>query len=561
MYCDKQNVNTLTALLVAHGVEQAVVCPGSRNAPIVHNLDVCPAIQCYPVTDERSAAFYALGLCQATGRPVAVCVTSGTALLNTLPAVAEAMYQHLPLIIISADRPKQWIGQLTGQTMPQPGALGDFVKRSVDLPEPHDDKGEECWYCNRLVNEALMAATQASEGPVHINVPISEPLYAFHTRELPQERVISFCSLLSDRISNTTEASMVPAVSAMAQPLLQQLGEARRPLIVVGQMRPSDLPAGMLPALADRHFVVWNEPLSGDDGATCLEEILTMADGDKAFLPDFVLYMGDTLVSKRAKQLLRQAKEATCWTVNANGEVHDPMMRLSGVVQARPADVLAAINGEGPREWFDRWEALRWKAEEHRRTFLPTYSNLLAVKLLEERLGHTPTGYVLHYANSTSVRLGCLYAREHVYCNRGINGIEGSLSTAAGFSLATDAPVYCVMGDLSFFYDQNALWNTNLRQNLRILLLNNSGGEIFAKFDGLRQSPARGMVMGVHATTAEGICRENDIMYYHAHNEEELYNLLGALTSPMAERPMLLEVFTNAEDDLKAYQEYFNTLL
>ena len=121
--------------------------------------------------------------------------------------------------------------------------------------------------------------------------------------------------------------------------------------------------------------------------------------------------------------------------------------------------------------------------------------------------------------------------------------------------------MYCVIGDLSFFYDQNALWNTNLRQNLRILLLNNSGGEIFAKFDGLRQSPARSMVMGVHATTAEGICRENDIMYYHAHNEEELYNLLGALVSPMTERPMLLEVFTNAEDDLRAYQEYFNTLL
>ena len=139
MYCDKDNVNTLTALLIAHGVRHAVVCPGSRNAPIVHNLDVCPEIQCYPITDERSAAFYALGLCQATEEPVVVCVTSGTALLNTLPAVAEAMYQHLPLVVVSADRPKQWIGQLTGQTMPQPGALTCFVKRTVDLPEPHND--------------------------------------------------------------------------------------------------------------------------------------------------------------------------------------------------------------------------------------------------------------------------------------------------------------------------------------------------------------------------------------------------------------------------------------
>ena len=529
MYCDKQNVNTLTALLIAHGVRHAVVCPGSRNAPIVHNLDVCPEIQCYPITDERSAAFYALGLCQATEEPVVVCVTSGTALLNTLPAVAEAMYQHLPLIVVSADRPRQWIGQLTGQTMPQPGALTCFVECTVDLPELHND--EEHWYCNRLVNEALITATQECQGPVHINVPISEPLYSFSTRELPSERTIVHRSLLSAHGCEKEESASVSAVTAVAHDLLQQLAEAKRPLIVIGQMKPSDLAKGRIASLTDKHYVVWNEVLSGEDGATSLEEMLAMAGDDEDFLPDFILYVGDTLVSKRAKQRLRQAKDAICWEVNAD------------------------------HEWFDRWEALRWKAEDHRRTFVPPYSNLLAVKLLEEQLSHTAEGYALHYANSTSVRLGCLYAREHVYCNRGINGIEGSLSTAAGCSLATDAPVYCVIGDLSFFYDQNALWNTNLRQNLRILLLNNSGGEIFAKFDGLRQSPARSMVMGVHATTAEGICRENDIMYYHAHNEEELYNLLGALASPMAERPMLLEVFTNAEDDLRAYQEYFNTLL
>lgn len=559
MYCDKGNVNTLTALLIAHGVRHAVVCPGSRNAPVVHNLDVCPEIQCYPITDERSAAFYALGLCQATEEPVVVCVTSGTALLNTLPAVAEAMYQHLPLVVVSADRPKQWIGQLTGQTIPQPGALTCFVKRTVDLPEPHNE--EEHWYCNRLVNEALIAATQETQGPVHINVPITEPLYTFNTRTLPSERMIALSSLLSAHDSGKEACASVNTISAVAHDLLQQLAEAERPLIVIGQMKPSDLAKGRIASLTDKRYVVWNEALSGEDGGTSLEEMSAMAGDDEDFLPDFVLYIGNTLVSKRAKQLLRQAKDAICWEVNADGTVHDPMMNLRGIVQARPDDVLAAITTEGPHEWSDRWEALRWKAEDHRRSFVPRYSNLLAVKLLEERLSHTAEGYALHYANSTSVRLGCLYAREHIYCNRGINGIEGSLSTAAGFSLATDAPVYCVIGDLSFFYDQNALWNTNLRQNLRILLLNNSGGEIFAKFDGLKQSPARSMVMGVHATTAEGICRENDIMYYHAHNEEELYNLLGALVSPMTERPMLLEVFTNAEDDMRAYQEYFNTLL
>ncbi|MDE6012088.1 MAG: 2-succinyl-5-enolpyruvyl-6-hydroxy-3-cyclohexene-1-carboxylic-acid synthase, partial [Prevotella sp.] len=154
MYSSKNNVNILTALLVKHGIRHAVVCPGSRNAPIVHNLDECSQIVCHPITDERSAGFYALGMTQALNEPVVVCVTSGTALLNLAPAIAEAYYQHRRVVVVSADRPQQWIDQLDGQTLPQPDALGRFVVKAVTLPEPHDE--EEHWYCNRLINEALI---------------------------------------------------------------------------------------------------------------------------------------------------------------------------------------------------------------------------------------------------------------------------------------------------------------------------------------------------------------------------------------------------------------------
>ena len=147
MFSNKLHVNILTALLLKHDVHHAVVCPGSRNAPIVHNLNEVDGITCYPVTDERSAGFYALGIAQAINSPVVVCVTSGTALLNLLPAVAEAFYQHIPLIVVSADRPAQWINQLDGQTIPQNGALGAFVKKAINIPEFHDE--EERWYCNR----------------------------------------------------------------------------------------------------------------------------------------------------------------------------------------------------------------------------------------------------------------------------------------------------------------------------------------------------------------------------------------------------------------------------
>ena len=164
MYSNKENINILTALLVAHGVSHAVVCPGSRNAPIVHNLHECPDIQCYPVTDERSAGFYALGMAQALKAPVAVCVTSGTALLNLAPAVAEAFYQHLPLVVISADRPPQWIDQLDGQTLPQPDAFGRFVRKAVTLPEVISSPPESGGARGGL-NEGTDALVQTTPNP------------------------------------------------------------------------------------------------------------------------------------------------------------------------------------------------------------------------------------------------------------------------------------------------------------------------------------------------------------------------------------------------------------
>ena len=550
MYCDKENVNILTALLVAHGVRHAVVCPGSRNAPITNNMGVCENIECHPLTDERSAAFYALGLCQATRTPVVVCVTSGTALLNTLPAVAEAMYQHLPLVVVSVDRPRQWIGQLDGQTLQQTDAMRRFVRFEADIPEPHDD--ETRWLCNRLVNEAMLEALRGSSGPVHINVPISEPLYSFTTPSLPKERKLMLLSPLNE---GADEASL-----SFFHPMLERLSAAHRPLIVIGQMAHQAHVHEMSDALQAARYVVWQETLSTSGGRSCLDEMLTLVGDDDSYMPDFILYMGDTLVSKRAKQFLRRAREAECWVVNPEGAVHDTFKNLRGVVQAQPYSVLRSLTGKGPEPWFNVWERLRFRALTHRDTFMPPYSNVKAVRLLEQELAFRAPHSVAHYANSTPVRLACLYSWHHIYCNRGVNGIEGTLSTAAGYSLATSETVACVIGDLSFFYDQNALWNARLRGNLRILLLNNGGGEIFAKFKGLRQSPARDMVMGANNISAEGVCSQNGIVYMTVNSDENLAEGITKLVNMSSERPVLLEVHTQQDIDLQVYQEYFKTL-
>ena len=538
MYSNKENVNILTALLAQHGVSHAVVCPGSRNAPIVHNLNEHPEIQCHPVTDERSAGFYALGMAQAgmTGffrERVAVCVTSGSALLNLLPAVAEAYYQHLPLIVISADRPPQWIGQQDGQTIPQPDALGRFVRKAVTLPEPRNEK--ERWYCNRLVNEALIASNKHGCGPVHINVPISEPLYEFTVARLPEERKIHFEQSMGVR----KEDGAI---------LRDRLSKAGRPLVVVGQMNSLVLRGFRTGSTtSERHGFMLCEPLSCRL-SSALDEVLEAIGDDRCFAPDFILYTGGHIVSKRLKQFLRKHSDVETWAVSEDGEVYDTFMHVDRIIEGSlfPEDLIIAEDDmfQEPsgketgfyKLWADMFEKVR--RELHKQPL--DYSAEAVVRCFCEQ---DQVSYC-HYANSTAVRLGCRYSSSFFYCNRGVNGIEGTLSTAAGMSLVSDEKVCCVIGDLSFFYDSNALWNAELRGNLRILLLNNGGGAIFERFEGLKESAAREMIMGTHHTHAEGICRQYRVGYRRACNMKEAEEGIDWLlrNEEPVNAPLLLEV-------------------
>lgn len=560
MYSNKENVNILTSLLLEYGVSDAVVCPGSRNAPIVHNLSVCEAIRCRPVTDERSAAFYALGLAIATRRPTVVCVTSGSALLNVMPAVAEAAYQHVPLVVISADRPQQWIDQLDGQTIPQSDALGRFVRKAVQLPEPHND--EERWLCRRLVNEAMHLATCRQGAPVHINVPISEPLFEFDTEQLPQ----------LSRFNNIKRAVFKDASMDMPD----AFHEAKRPMIVIGQLAHGTVSHETIRSLSEK-YVVMSEPLSNPSYMTIhFDEAIRYIVSDNssinddeddktAYYPDYVIYVGDTLVSKPARRFLRNAKAPSCLITPDAADIHDPLMTLTDIVEcdtdsinALLASLCDAPDTDERCRFHDRWQSFLDAYAAHADAYAPEYSQMATVKYFEEQLADLDIDICVHYANSSAVRLACIYAQHYVWCNRGVNGIEGSLSTAAGFSLATHDMTICVIGDLSFFYDQNALWNSNLRGNLRIILLNNRGGGIFRQLPGLSDSPAADdLVMASHENTAQGICTQNDIGYMSAKNMDEMQIGIVTLLTRESERPMLLEVFTDSNDDVKALEKYF----
>ena len=549
MYSNKENVNILTDLLVKYGVHYAVVCPGSRNSPIVHNLQVCPSVTCFPCTDERSAGFYALGMCQYTNEPVVVCVTSGTALLDLSPSVAEAYYQHQRLIVLSADRPEQWINQLDGQTIRQEGALGNFVLKTVSLPEPHNE--ETYWYCNRLVNESLLASSHHGGGPVHINVPITEPLYEYTVSQLPEERLIR---------------SFPGSISIEGRDfIIHQFLKAKRPMIVIGQDDPF-IYKGLEKSLQiiSRYGVLFNERLSIPDyDIVHFDEVLS-GNTDERYQPDFLIFMGYTLVSKRLKVFLRKNPDLETWRVSMDDTVYDTFKSLRGIVQTDSADFLEHLAAEIEKTkkkslpFHEIWRKALDIAEKRAADYEPEYSEMAVVKYFEEQVEDVDYDYQVQYGNSSAVRLANILAWHHVWCNRGVNGIDGSLSTAAGMSIVCKEMVFCILGDLSFFYDANALWNQNLRGNFRIILMNNGGGAIFNQFDGLHNSPAREkLVRADHRTTAQGLCTQNDIGYFQAHSIEDMQMGVIQLLTRKTNRPMLLEVFTDSETDTKVYEDYF----
>ncbi len=552
MYTDKKSILQLAALLKAHGIRKIVLCPGSRNIPIVQTLANIPDFTCYPMTDERSAGFFALGLALHGGTPAAVCCTSGTALLNLHPAVAEAFYQQVPLVVISADRPAAWIGQMDGQTLPQPGVFGSLVKKSVDLPEVDSEESE--WYCNRLINEALLELNHHGKGPVHINVPISEPFFKLPVTELPEVRVITRYQGLS-------------VYDKDYQPLIDRLNRYQRRMAVVGQMNLIYLFDKRYTKMLYKHFAWFTENISNQTvpGVPIrnIEPLLCSMNFEtqQKMRPELLITYGGHIISKRLKKFLRRHPPVEHWHIAPDGEMVDLYGSLTTVIEMDPFEFLekiAPMMENRTPEYPRQWEALSKAIPQAQFD----YSEMSAIGAVIKNL---PAPCSLHLANSSVVRYAQLFdipANVEILSNRGTNGIEGSLSTALGYATASDKLNYLFIGDLSFFYDMNALWNSNYGANIRILLLNNEGGEIFHALPGLElHENARRFVTATHCATAKAWAEDRGFEYLSARNSEELNAAVTVFTqASVTNRPMLLEVFTDKNLDIEMLKEYYHNL-
>lgn len=547
MYPTKKNVCIVIALLKDYGISEVVVSPGSRNAPLVQGFSQDPFFHCRVVVDERAAAFEALGIAQCTEKPVVACCTSGTALLNYAPAVAEAYYQELPLVILSADRAPEWIGQTDGQTLPQPDCFGSLVKCARQIPEIRNES--ETWYAERLCNEALTACTHTVPGPVHLNIPISEPLFDYSEPSLPETKRI--------RMAEATK-------QVELQPFADRWQTARRRLIVVGQSSPANGYAKILEKLMQRtDCVVCTEHASNCSSPLFITktDLLLYAYKDKTdFQPDLVLSFGGAILSKRLKEWLRQVHPQH-WLIHPGGEMPDLFQSLTDVIEMEPTHFLTQLSDSLP-EKTDKPFYQRWK-DASALLFEPTATTPFSdLSVTGTFLKHLPHGACLHIANSSAIRNAALFALDpsiRVYTNRGTNGIDSSLPAAIGFASVTEDTVYLLIGDLSFFYGLNALWNNQGIKNLRILLLNNGGGGIFHLLPGLNRTESlEKYVSAGHHTEARPWVEAAGWIYLQAHEEVSLATAFKQFFTENSSASVVLEVRTDIGKSKEIFQAYYH---
>lgn len=553
MYSDKKSILQLVALLKAHEVRKIVLCPGSRNAPIVQSLCNDSYFKCISVTDERSAGYVAMGLALNGGKPAAVCCTSGTALLNIHPAVAEAYYQQISLVVISGDRPASALGQMLGQTLPQPNVFQSLVKMSVNLPEVRSDDDE--LYCNRLINEALLALYHHGRGPVHINVPISEPMFSFTTEELPEVRVIRRYNGLNDYNYSFEE-------------VLSRINLFEKRMALAGQEMMIYQFSKDVERSLNKNFVWLSELLSNQTAPTKaitnFDAVLYTLDEkeQQRYAPDLLITFGGHMVSKRLKTFLKNNPPKEHWHIASDGAVVDTYGCLTTVFELSPFEFLDKITpfllNVGNAAFYQMWANRSKNIPEP----ILDYSSVGVVGSFMKRL---PDSSVLHLANSSMVRYAQLFTiprTVEICCNRGTSGIEGSVSSAIGYAYSSDKLNYLVIGDLSFFYDMNAIWARNYGSNFRILLINNSGGEIFKALNMNLSATAGRFVTASHQTKAEGWAKERGFDYLSASNETEYQTALETFMNSdfTQHKPQFLEVFTNSEKDVEVYKSYYHSL-
>lgn len=538
---------SLIEIFKAKGIHHIVISPGSRNAPLTIGFsNQQNTFKCYSIADERCAAFFALGMAQQLNQPVAVVCTSGSALLNYYPAVAEAFYSQIPLIVVSADRPQNKIDIGDGQTIRQENVFANHCLYNANLTE-YASKDNDI-KINVAIHEAIL-----KKGPTHINVPFEEPLYELVSELSIQPVLLEFEDELNDFI--------------LSKSFIQQWSTAKKKMILVGELKPNTIDNEIITQLAkDNSIVVLTEKTSNLHHDAYIDTIDTLitpftAEDFENFRPEILLTFGGMVVSKRIKAFLRKYQPKEHWHVDSL-RAYDTYGSLSKHFETTPNTFFKTLLS-GSEKTESSYKEVYLKINEVRKRKHAKYvdeipfSDFKVFEFLSHRL---PQNIQLQISNSSAIRYLQLVAIDktiEVFCNRGTSGIDGSTSTAIGAALQSNKQTFFITGDISFFYDSNALWNNYLPNNFKIILINNSGGGIFRILPGHQETEVFNTFFETtHHLNASHLAKMFGFNYFEAKDENQLENEWQSFTN-QNDRPAILEIFTPEKINDKILVNYF----
>jgi 2-succinyl-5-enolpyruvyl-6-hydroxy-3-cyclohexene-1-carboxylate synthase len=558
-----QHIADLGPLLAGHGIRHVVICPGNRNAPLIQLFTGNPSFHCHSIVDERSAGYLALGMARQLQQPVGVVTTSGTAVLNLAPAVAEAHYQHIPLIVFTADRPLEPIPQCNNQVIDQTEPFAGNSKGFYHLPQAisGEDGLQEML---RRVEALVREACTAPGGPVHCNVLLSEPLY----EPLPDPYFSHFTPP-----GKRTVHEAVPAAK-------RRIPAGTRILVLAGMGRYSDRVRVLLETLAERRrAVVVAENIANlpSDRFIANPELLLHAAGENGLeelRPDLVVAFGGQVVSKRLKLFLeayppgeirileKNPEEALEGMLESGGDNSGPGPGKRNAAPGKPAagGGTPFTRGPSPAGYLGAWKSVERKALSKATGYLGTapYGNL---SVIYRTLRSVPRDTVLHLGNSAIIRYSQLLPLRRDLCyysNRGTSGIDGTVSAAVGAAMVSGGMHLLVVGDLAFVYDSNALWNKDFPDNLKIVVVNDQGGGIFRLLEGPDRMPFfEEFSVTHHPVSLEMLCHAFGRGFLKAEGPEALEEQLEILLKPGA-GVTVLEADTSGTENSRIFKEFLN---
>lgn len=476
--------------LAANGLRDVVISPGSRSTPLAVLCAEHEQIKDWIVVDERSAAYFALGIAQATKRPVALVCTSGTAAANYFPAVVEAYYARVPLIVLTADRPHELRDIGASQTINQVGMYGDFVKQFFEMAPPSKQETMLSYVRNRALRTVKVART-GKPGPVHVNFPFREPL-------MPDLSLDNLWASTKGSFSPQLFAGKKELVESELKELSQLISHHPKGLLVCGPQMDEELRISLLKLSEGLDLPVLADPLSQlRTGKEVNENIIATYDSlfrseqiREKLKPDYIIRFGAMPISKHYSFFMSEHSDIPQYVVENNDSVREPMNHESHYILADGArlckDLLKTVPSSLSKQraaWSEKWQEMDKIAHEELRS--AHHSELTEGIAVREVITQLADDSHLFVANSMPVRdvdtfLMPLKKRIHLYANRGVSGIDGTLSSALGVA-ATGAQVTLIIGDLSFYHDLNSLLLAK-RYNLpiTIVLINNNGGGIFS---------------------------------------------------------------------------------